>query len=498
MAEQKYAAVDLGAESGRVLVGSFDGEKVTLDEAHRFPNVSVRVGTTQGETLHWDVLRLWHDIQEGLAKAAGAHGADLSGIGVDTWGVDFGLLDAQDNLLGNPVHYRDARNDGMMEAAFATVARDEIFVSTGLQFMQFNTLFQVLALQKQDAPQLKAARTLLLMPDLLNFWLTGEKASEYTIASTSQMIDARTRNWDTNLLSRLGLPSEFLTRIEAAGSQRGTLREGVASRSGVAPGTPVYAPGCHDTASAVAAVPAQSGNWAYLSSGTWSLMGLELPEPLINDRVAHYNFTNEGGVGNSIRFLKNIAGLWLVQECRRAWLRQGHEYSYAELTEHAAGETGGKSFIEPDAKDFVAPDSMPEAIAAYCQRTGQTVPEGVGATVRCCLESLALKYRWTLERLEELQGNKIDVLHIVGGGTQNKLLSRLTADCLQRPVITGPVEATATGNILTQAMARGELSNLADIRAVVRRSFPMETFEPKSSSKAAWDAAYEKFLTLER
>lgn len=495
MATQKYAAIDLGAESGRVLVGSFDGQKLTLNEAHRFLNTSVRINDAQGESLHWDVLRLWGDIQEGLAKAVAGHG-ELSGIGVDTWGVDFGLLDAQDDLLGNPVHYRDTRTVGMMDAAFEMVPRAEIFASTGLQFMQLNTLFQLLALKKQNSPQLDAAKTLLLIPDLLNFWLTGEKASEYTIASTTQMLDARIGQWDETLLGKLGLPSDILTAIQPAGTQRGTLREALAARLGASPSTPVYAPGCHDTASAVAAVPAKSGNWAYLSSGTWSLMGLELPQPLINERVAHYNFTNEGGVGGTIRFLKNIAGLWLVQECRRTWARGGHEYSYAELTEEAAGQTGGTAFIDPDASDFGAPASMPQAIADYCRRTGQTPPDGVGATVRCCLESLALKYRWVLERLEELQGEKIDALHIVGGGTQNKLLSRLTADCIGRTVITGPIEATATGNILTQAMAHGELKNLEEIRSVVRASFPLETFEPKPTSRGAWDDAYEKFLKL--
>ena len=495
MATQKYAAIDLGAESGRVLVGSFDGEKLTLDEAHRFANTSVRVANARGESLHWDVLRLWNDIQDGLAKAA-AQG-ELSGIGVDTWGVDFGLLDARDELIGNPVHYRDARTEGMMEAAFELVPRSEIFASTGLQFMALNTLFQMMALK--NSPQLESAKTLLLIPDLLNFWLTGEKASEYTIASTTQMLNAKTRNWDENLLAKLGLPSHFLTPISAAGTQRGTVRESLAARIG-AKNTPVYAPGCHDTASAVVSVPADKGNWAYLSSGTWSLMGLEISQPLINEQVAHYNFTNEGGVGDSngdtIRFLKNIAGLWLVQECRRAWARNGHEYSYAELTEEAAGQVGGAAFINPDASDFLAPLSMPEAIYNYCQRTGQNAPQSVGATVRCCLESLALKYRWTLERLEELSGQKIEVLHIVGGGTQNKLLSRLTADCLGRPVVAGPIEATATGNILTQAMARGDLKNLSEIRHIVRASFPLETFEPKTSSRGAWDGAYEKFLQL--
>jgi rhamnulokinase len=492
MATQKYAAIDLGAESGRVLVGSFDGAKLTLDEAHRFPNTSVRLNHTGGETLHWDVLRLWNDIQEGLAKAMAQHG-ELSGIGVDTWGVDFGLLDANDQLIGNPVHYRDARTDGMMEAAFDIVPREEIFASTGLQFMQLNTLFQMMALKHSS--QLETTKTLLLIPDLLNFWLTGEKLSEYTIASTTQMLNAQTRQWDEELLGKLGLPTHILTDIQPAGAERGKLRDSLAARLG-AKTTPVYAPGCHDTASAVVAVPADSGNWAYLSSGTWSLMGLELAQPLINDQVALYNFTNEGGVGNTIRFLKNIAGLWLVQECRRAWARAGHEYSYAELTEEAAGQAGGTAFINPDASDFLAPASMPDAIAEYCRRTGQNAPQSVGASVRCCLESLALKYRWVLERLEELSGQKIEVLHIVGGGTQNKLLSRLTADCIGRPVVTGPIEATATGNILTQAMARGELKNLAEIRQIVRASFPLETFEPKPSSRAAWDAAYEKFLSL--
>ncbi|MBV9865912.1 MAG: rhamnulokinase [Abitibacteriaceae bacterium] len=492
MAQLKFAAVDLGAESGRVLIGDFDGERVQLEEAQRFPNVPVRAL----DTLYWDVLRLWNDIQDGLAKAAASHGAELSGIGVDTWGVDFGLLDANDALLGNPVHYRDKRNEGMMEVAFTTLSRQDIFDITGLQYLSFNTLFQLLALKKQNSPQLEIARTLLMMPDLLHFWLTGTKSSEYTIASTSQMLNAQSRTWDQDLLSRFELPTQILPSITAPGTVIGTVRASVAERTGITDQTPVIAPGSHDTASAVVAVPAEGNNWAYLSSGTWSLMGIELPEPLINDRVAELNFTNEGGVGNTIRFLKNIAGLWLVQECRRTWQRAGEEYSYAELTQRAAEAEPLQAFIEPDHPSFVAPAAMPQAIRECCQRTGQTPPDGIGATVRCCLESLALKYRWTLERLEELRGSRLEVLHIVGGGTQNKLLSHLTADCIQRPVIAGPVEATATGNILVQAMARGELSNLSDIRAVVRRSFSPETFEPDTQAAGHWDAAYEKYLSL--
>lgn len=492
MAELKFAAVDLGAESGRVLVGFFDGERVRLEEAHRFPNVPVRVL----DTLHWDVLRLWQDIQDGLARAVAAHGADFGGVGVDTWGVDFALLDANDALLGNPVHYRDRRTEGMMDATFKLVPRRQVFDATGLQFLPFNTLFQVMALKTQGSPQLQTARTMLLIPDLLHFWLTGNKASEYTIASTSQMLDARARNWHEDLLRRLSLPTRILPGIVEPGTVLAQLRDTVAVQTGLAGDTPVISPGSHDTASAVVAVPAEGDNWAYLSSGTWSLMGIELPQPLINDRVADLNFTNEGGVGHTIRFLKNIAGLWLVQECRRTWLRSGEEYSYDDLTQRASAAPPLQSFVEPDDPTFLAPADMPAAIREYCQRTGQTPPDGVAATVRCCLESLALKYRFTLERLEELRGSPLTVLHIVGGGTQNKLLSRLTADCIQRPVVTGPVEATATGNILVQAMACGALGSVADIRQVVRRSFELETFEPDAAAAPQWDAAYERYLRL--
>ena len=494
MAELTFAAVDLGAESGRVIAGKFDGQKVVLEVAHRFANTPVAAGGT----LYWDTLRLWHDIQDGLGKL-GAAGQKLAGIGVDTWGVDFGLLDGADQLLGNPVHYRDKRNDGMLDAAFAVVSREEIYQRTGLQFMQFNTLYQLLAMKKQDSAQLEAAKSLLFTPDLLNFWLSGEKISEYTIASTSQMLDAAKRVWDEDLLRKLGLPTQILRDIVPAGSQIGTLRAEVAARCGLAPDTQVIAPGSHDTASAVASVPWEDGtDAAYLSSGTWSLMGLELAEPLITPESYRLDFTNEGGAGNTIRFLKNIAGLWLVQECRRTWLRQGQEFNYEELTRMASEAAGSGSFVEPDDARFGSPGDMPAALREYCRQTGQEAPASVGEVVRCCLDSLALKYRWTFEKLEELRGKRLGVLHIVGGGTQNKLLAQLTADCLGRPVICGPVEATAAGNILIQAMARGEIHDGADIRAVVRRSFPVEHYAPRSDSKAAWDERYGKFLTFAR
>jgi len=497
MSELNFAAVDLGAESGRVVVGLFDGQKLSLEEAHRFLNLPSRAGNDAGSTLHWDILRLWGDIQDGLAKVVSVHGKQLAGIGVDTWGVDFGLLDETGALLGNPTHYRDSRNDGMMELAFETVPKREIFERTGLQFMPFNTLFQLLALKHQNSPQLEIAQSLLFMPDLLHFWLTGVKSGEYTIASTSQMLDARTRSWDDELLRKLDLPTNLLPNLVAPGTTLGAIRGEIAVRTGLDASTRVVVPGSHDTASAIAAVPAQGDNWAVLSSGTWSIMGVELDEPLITDRTYELNFTNEGGVGGKIRFLKNIAGLWLVQECRRTWLRAGEEYSYSELTQRAAESKPFHAIVEPNDASFVAPENMPRAIAEYCARSGQEAPQSEGAFVRCCLESLALKYRWTLEKLEELRGGRIEVLHIVGGGTQNRLLSQLTADCIGRPVIAGPVEATAIGNILTQAMARGELSTLQDIRDVVRNSFEVETFLPNVATASRWESAYGKFLTFD-
>lgn len=493
MSELLFAAVDLGAESGRVIAGRFDGAKLALEVAHRFPNTPTRAGGT----FYWDVLRLWSDIQDGLTKVAQL--GEIAGIGVDTWGVDFGLLDSHDQLLGNPVHYRDSRTEGMIDYAGTIVPHSEIYASTGLQFLPFNSLFQLLALKKAQSAQLAAAKSLLFMPDLLHFWLSGVKKSEYTIASTSQMLDAQKRDWDKELLGRFDLPTGILCDIVPPGSVLGDVRADVAARLGLKSKTPVIVPGGHDTASAVAAVPWESGEKsAYLSSGTWSLMGLELPQPLISARTQQLGFTNEGGAGNTIRFLKNIAGLWLVQECRRAFLRAGQEISYADLTTMAqlAGDDG--PFVEPDDARFAAPLSMPEALASYCRETGQIVPQAPGELVRCCLDSLALKYRWTLEKLEELRGERIETLHIVGGGTQNRLLSQLTADCLGRRVVCGLVEATATGNILIQAMGLGEIGSMDEIRAVVRASFPTEVFEPNANEKARWDAKFGKFLGFAR
>jgi rhamnulokinase len=498
VAQLSFCAVDLGAESGRVIVGNFDGQKISLDVAHRFPNTPAFVPNGCGGTLHWDILRLWNDIQDGL-RIAGRSSSNIAGIGVDTWGVDFGLLDEKDSLIGNPVHYRDERHAGYIDKAAETVSKAEIYSRTGLQFLPFNTLYQLLALKDKDPRQLEIAKTLLFTPDLLNFFLSGEKKNEYSIASTSQMLNAAGRCYDEDLLRAFDLPTSILCEIASPGSKIGDLRPEIAKRLGLSSTIPILAPASHDTGSAIAAAPLESGvKSAYLSSGTWSLMGLELNEPLISERTRELGFTNEGGFGGTIRFLKNIAGLWLVQECRRAYLREGKEFSYAQLTQSASESPDDGAFVEPDDTRFAAPLDMRVAIADYCRETNQRVPQSEGDFVRCCLDSLALKYRWTFEKLEELSGNSLDVLHIVGGGTQNEFLSQITADCLQKPVITGPVEATAAGNCLIQATALGHIKDLAEIREVVKASFDTKLFEPNPTKKALWDEKFERFLNLRR
>ena len=485
-----FCAVDLGAESGRVVEGRFDGQTLKLEVAHRFPNAPARVNGT----LHWDVLRLWNDICDGLTRVEG----EVAGIGVDTWGVDFGLLDARDQLIGNPVHYRDARHAGYIERAEQIMPRAELYARTGLQFLPFNSLYQLLALRDQS-PQLGIARTLLWMPDLLHFWLCGAKKNEYSIASTGQIVDARARLWDEELLRQFDLPAQILCDLVPPGSKLGGLRAEVAARVGLAKSTPVIAPASHDTASAIAAVPFAPGeNAAYLSSGTWSLMGLEREQPLLSERAFELGFTNEGGVAGTIRFLKNIAGLWLVQEVRRSLARSDREYSYAELTQLAAQAGSDGPFIEPDDARFAAPDDMPAVIRAYCRESGQSEPQTPGELVRCCLDSLALKYRWTFEKLEELRGAPLTSLHVVGGGTQNELLCQGSADCIGKPLICGPIEATAAGNVLVQALARGEVRDLAQIREVVRASFELQTFEPREQEKARWDEKFARFEQFTR
>lgn len=490
MASRNYLAFDLGAESGRALLGRFDGQRLALEEKHRFANPN---GRMNGH-LHWNILAQWEELKTGLRKAAA--GNDIAAIGVDTWGVDFGFLDRNGDLLANPFMYRDSQTDGMLDKAFARVPRAQIFDATGIQFMQLNSLYQVMALAERKSPILDIAQTMLFVPDLFNYFFTGEKVAEFSIATTSQMYDPRKWTWATDLLQNLGLPTHFLPKIVPSGTKLGGLSSDVASECGVG-AIPVIAPGCHDTASAVAAVPVSSSdltqapNWCYISSGTWSLMGVEVASPIINEKSLKLNYTNEGGVRGDIRFLKNIMGLWLVQECRRHWVKQGQEMSYAQLTQMAATAPAFKALIDPDHKPFLTPGDMPIKIAEFCARTGQPVLASAGEFVRACLESLALTYRKTIEGLEDVLGRELEVIHIVGGGTQNQLLNQMTANATGKPVITGPVEATAIGNMLVTAIATGDIANLDQGREVVRNSFEVNRYEPKDQS--AWDAAYERY-----
>ena len=485
----KFAAIDYGAESGRVVVGLFDGTRIELDEIHRFANGPVQVV----DSLHWDVLRLFGEAKQGLAMAAKKHGTDIEGIGVDTWGVDFGLLGRRDVLLGNPYHYRDSRTDAMMEKAFKLVPKDTIFERTGIQFIKLNTIYQLLAMVKAKSPLLDAAKTLLLMPDLFNFLLTGRKTNEFTIATTAQLYDPRKGKWSKSLCKKLGIPYGIFCDVIQPGDEVGPLLSHVAEETGLAHAA-VIAPGCHDTASAVAAVPAHGNEHAYISSGTWSLMGAEITKPIITPDALACNFTNEGGVCGTYRFLKNIMGLWLVQECRRQWAKEGEELDYGQITKLAEEAQPFRSIVEPDYEAFMGIGNMPEMLADFCRQTGQPVPEDKGQFVRCALESLAMKYRWTLEKLDELRGIRHSPIHVVGGGSQNRLLCQFAADATQRPVVTGPIEATAMGNVMLQALSRGHVSSIQEAREVVRNSFDVETFEPGEAGP--WDDAYARYLAV--
>ena len=484
-------AFDLGAESGRVILGHFRDDLLKLEEIHRFSNDPLQV---QG-SLYWDVLRIWGEIQHGLELAAQCCGEDLLGLGVDTWGVDFGLLAEDDALIGNPYHYRDNRTDGMLEWAFQRLPRREIYQTTGIQFMQLNSLFQLLAMVKNNAPALQIAKRFLTMPDLFNFWLTGRKVNEFSNATTTQCFDPSQGDWAWEMLRKLEIPVHLFGEIIQPGAMVGELRQGVAEACGCAQ-IPVMAPATHDTGSAVAAVPAVAPDYIYLSSGTWSLMGVELDKPLITPESLEDNFTNEGGVCGTIRFLKNIMGLWLVQECRRDWAREGLDYDYNELTDMASSAPAFIAFVDPGDYRFLHPGGMVSRLQDYCRETGQPAPETPAALVRCCLESLALEYRFVAERLERLLGRSLPVIHIIGGGSQNRLLNQFTANATGKEVVAGPVEATAIGNLLIQALGLGVFSSLAEGRGIVRNSFEVTHFQPEH--RTLWDTAYTTYLKLKR
>lgn len=491
---QVFLAVDLGASGGRVVAGEFTGQHVALEEVSRFENG----GVLANERLYWDVLRLWQHVKEGLYAAGARYGDRVVSVGVDTWGVDFGLLDARDELLGNPVHYRDKRTEGILEEAFQVVPRSEIFASTGLQFMPCNTLFQLFAMRREGSPLLDAAHSLLLMPDLFHWFLSGEKSNEYTNASTTQCFDPQKNDWAHALLDRFELPGRLLRPTAPPGTRLGPLRASVAAETG-GHRLQVVLPATHDTASAVLAVPASSlpgkkPNWCYISSGTWSLMGVERPSPLVTDRCRELNFTNEGGVAGTVRLLKNIPGLWLVQQCRAAWQREGRSYDWEELTAQAQAARPLGALIHPDDPRFVAPTNMPAAIRQYCADTGQAPPDSDGAVIRCALESVALRYRMVIGWLEQLNGGPLETIHIVGGGAQNRLLCQMAADACDRRVVAGPVEATAIGNVMMQALANGDVASLAEAREVIRASFAVEEYVPAQPDP--WHQAYDRFVEL--
>jgi rhamnulokinase len=467
----KALAIDLGATSGRVMLGELEQDVLTLEELHRFANTPVQLPTG----LYWDTLRLFHEIRRGLAIAGRERKLHIDAIGVDTWGVDIALLGEDGALVDNPHHYRDARNNGVPEKTFEVVPKAEIFEASGIQFMQINSLYQWYAMKLASSPALRVTTRLLFMPDLFNYWLTGVARAERTIASTSQFYDPRKRAFAVGMLTKLGLDAAILAELVDPGTKLGPLLPDIAEFSGLG-GVPVYASGGHDTADAVVSVPAEGKNWCYISSGTWSLMGVELDEPVIDAATLAENFTNEAGACGKIRFLKNIAGMWLLEECRAAWALEGNNFTYEELMESAAAAKPRKAVIDPDA--FLEPGHMPQRIAEFCRNSGQRVPLDPGEMTRVILESLAERYRQVLESIEKLTGRKIRVIHIVGGGSQNRLLNQLAADITGRVVIAGPVEATAIGNVLIQAMGAGVVKDLKEAREIVARSFPVERFEP--------------------
>jgi sugar (pentulose or hexulose) kinase len=488
-----FLSLDLGAGSGRVMAGTFNGKRLGISEEHRFASEPVSVSGT----LYTNVLGIWSEIKRGVSLAVKSHGGSIAGVGVDTWGVDFALMDKKGALLSNPFHYRDSLTRGILPKAFRLVPSWDIYRQTGLQLMSINTLYQLYALKLRSSPLLDTAHRLLMMPDLFNYWLSGRQVNEFCIATTSQCYDPIKQTWARRLLASFDLPSHIFGTIEMPGTVIGTIIPRVAHEMGLqsgAAGVPVIIPGCHDTALAVAAVPAHTKDFVYISCGTWSLMGAELQKPCINKRSYEADFTNEGGVCGTFRFLKNLTGLWILQECRRSWQRDGDDLHYAALTAQASRAPALRSLIDPSSPEFSVPGDMPEKIRSYCKRTRQPVPETRGAVVRCALESLALSYRKTLEQLETILNRRLGPLHLVGGGARNGLLCQLAADATGRQVLAGPVEATAVGSMLMQAMARGQIRTLEDGREIVRRSFDVSAYEPGQTE--SWESAYRTFINL--
>lgn len=484
-----YIAVDLGAGSGRVLAGIFDGEKIKLEECARFENKPLELD----DGSHWDLEHLQKCIYEGLTKGATLHGDTIVSIGIDTWGVDYGLLDAQGTLLEPPYQYRDSRTKGMLELACERLSKKSIYEATGIQFMFFNTLFQLLAAVHVEKSTIAKATDLLFVPDLLGYWLTGEKSQERSIASTSQLYNPKIHDWDFDLIDKMGLPRRLFKKISDPGTELGLVKEALADSMHLS-GVKVISVAGHDTACAVAGLPTQSKTPAFLSSGTWSLMGIELSEPVINEQSYTDTFTNEIGINRSIRFLKNICGLWLIQESCRSWSEDGDEVAYADMAGLAQSEPAFRSLINPDDARFAEAGEMPEKIRAFCRDTNQAIPETKGAIIRCIYESLALRYASVWDKLVQYTPEAPDTLHVVGGGCQDALLNQFTANALGIPVSAGPVEATGLGNVITQMLADGVIRSVAEGRQIIADSFPVVTYEPKETAK--WQSAKETFQRL--
>ena len=489
MADLKMLAIDLGASSGRGIVGSFDGKKLTLRENHRFSNDPVIVNGR----MYWDILRIFHEIKQSITKTV-LEKDNVSSIGIDTWGVDYALLDKHGRMLANPTHYRDTRTEGIQEYVGSVIPADQLYARCGIQAINFNTIFQLAADKRYEPEVFDRAERMLNIPDLLNYFLTGNMANEYTILSTGGFLDAAKRDYAFDLLEKLGIPKKIFGEIVQPGYNVGKLLPQVLGETGKTDAN-VITVASHDTASAVIAVPTQEEDFIYISSGTWSLMGTELKAPLINEGSQKLNLTNEGGAMGTIRFLKNIMGLWLIQESRRQWKREGNEYSFAQMEAWAKECKPMQCFINPDDASFATPGNMPEKIREFCRRTGQHVPESVGEVVRCIYESLALKYRQTAESIETLMGRKAKVIHVVGGGTKDRFLSQMTADACGIPVAAGPEEATAIGNLMMQAIAAGEVADLKQARQIVADSFELKHYTP-SADRSLWDEAYGRFCAI--
>lgn len=490
---KNYLAFDLGASSGRAIVGKIDNGILKLDEIYRFSNGGVRVF----DSIYWDLLRLFQEIKNGLLEYVKKYGSDLNSIGIDTWGVDFVLLNERDELAG-PVHtYRDNRTNGMLDKIFQKIPKSEIFNQTGIQFMPINSSTQLFSMVYTNSPELKITKTFLMISDYFNFLLSGVKCSEYSNATTSQLFDPTNNDWAYNLIKKMGLKEEWFCEIKDPGTILGPIEQNIAEEAGISPNTLIVTPLCHDTGSAIAAIPVdrqkvKKQEWAYISSGTWSLIGVELDKPLINEKSMRYNYTNEGGINKTSRFLKNLTGLWLIQECKRIWEKEDLNLKWDEIELKAKSAPSFRFFIDPNDLCFLNPQNMIDEIRNYCKTHDQEIPELIGEIARTIYESMAFNYKRAMLNLENILEKKIKVLHVIGGGSRNELLNQFTANALSIPVIAGPAEATAIGNILVQAHALGEIKNINEFKGIIKNSFQIKEYSPNNINE--WNRNYEIFL----